>query len=156
MWCCICWQVIELCLQLKCKECSGSVVECLTRDHGFEPHWCHCVGPWKKTHHKSQHSTGSTQEYLSQHNRKIVDRDVKNQIKQNSSKVNRSSHIVHFPTQAFRGGGGGGGGELGAIPWKPRNDIVSFWCYRSNIRTKLKAPVCSHCLTVKGCHWDLI
>ena len=24
-------------------ECSGSVVECLTRDRGFEPHWCHCV-----------------------------------------------------------------------------------------------------------------
>ena len=22
---------------------SGSVVECLTRDQGFEPHWRHCV-----------------------------------------------------------------------------------------------------------------
>ena len=22
---------------------GSSVVECLTRDRGFEPHWCHCV-----------------------------------------------------------------------------------------------------------------
>ena len=25
------------------REGSGSVVECLTRDRGFEPHRCHCV-----------------------------------------------------------------------------------------------------------------
>ena len=29
-------------------ERSGSVVECLTRDRGFEPHWRHCVVSFSK------------------------------------------------------------------------------------------------------------
>ena len=35
------------------RECSGSVVECLTRDRGlrvFEPHWHHCFVSLSKTH----------------------------------------------------------------------------------------------------------
>ena len=62
------------------RECSGSVVECLTRDRGcgFEPHWHHCVLSLSKTH-LCLLSAGSTQEDLSQKN---VDWNIKNQIKQ--------------------------------------------------------------------------
>ena len=70
-------------LNTRCRECSGSVVECLTRNRGavgFEPHWGHCVvvlgvtALWSlsKTH-LSQLSTGSTQEDPSLFNLKIVD-----------------------------------------------------------------------------------
>ena len=47
------------------------------RGGGFKPHLCHCVVSVRKTL-----STGSIQEDPSQHNWKIVDWDVKNQIKQ--------------------------------------------------------------------------
>ena len=61
-----------------------AIVECLTRDRtrgcGFESHWRQCVVSLSKTH-LSLLSTGSTQEDPPQNNCKIVDRDVKNQIK---------------------------------------------------------------------------
>ena len=57
------------------------MVECLTRDRGFKPHWRHRVVSLSKTH-LSLHNTGSTQEDSSLHNGKIVDWDLKNQIKQ--------------------------------------------------------------------------
>ena len=47
----------------------------------FKHHWLHCVVSLSKTHN-SLLSTGSTQEDLSRHNSKIVDFDVKNQMKQ--------------------------------------------------------------------------
>ena len=56
------------------REHSGSMVECLTRQR-------HCVVSLSKTH-LSMLSTGSTQEDPSRHNWKIVDWEVKNQIKQ--------------------------------------------------------------------------
>ena len=49
------------------RDCSGSVVECLTRDRGvcvFEPQRLHCVVSLSKKH-LSLLSTGSTQEDLS-------------------------------------------------------------------------------------------
>ena len=48
----------------------------------FDPRWCHYVVSLCKTH-LSLLSTGSTQEDPSQHNLKIVDWDIKNQIKKN-------------------------------------------------------------------------
>ena len=44
--------VLPLCKELRqyyavlhvgLREGSGSVVECWTRDRGFEPHWRHCI-----------------------------------------------------------------------------------------------------------------
>ena len=60
---------------------SGRVLACIPRGCEFEPHQCHCIVSLSKTH-LSLHSTGSAQEDLSRHNCKIVDGDVKNQIKQ--------------------------------------------------------------------------
>ena len=60
---------------------SGRVLDSRMRRRGFEPHLLHCVVSLSKTH-LSLLSTGSTQEDLSKHNLKIVDWDVKNQIKQ--------------------------------------------------------------------------
>ena len=77
---------------LHSQERSGPVVECSTQDQrgrGFEPHRRHCVVSLSKTH-LSLLSTGSTQKDLSQHNWKIVDWDVKNQIKQNCAPLDRS------------------------------------------------------------------
>ena len=66
-----------------CREHSGSVVvfDSKLRGCGFEPHHCYCVVQDRLI--QSLLITGSTQEDLSQHNWKIVDWDVKNQIKQN-------------------------------------------------------------------------
>ena len=47
-------------------EHSGLVVECLTRDRGFEPHRRRCVVSLSKTYLYLL-STGSTQEDPSQH-----------------------------------------------------------------------------------------
>ena len=66
------------------RKGSGYVVEYLTGDQGFagssltSSHW---IVSLCKTH-QSLLSSGSTQENRSQHNWKIVDRDVKNQIEQ--------------------------------------------------------------------------
>ena len=54
------------------------------RGRRFEPHRRHCVVSLSKTH-LSLLSTGSTQEDPSRHNCKIVDLDVKTQIKQKKS-----------------------------------------------------------------------
>ena len=67
--------------QCKSREHSGSVVECLTRDQGIQPHQLHCVVSLSKKHLFSL-STDSTQEDPSRRNWKIVDWYVKNQIKQ--------------------------------------------------------------------------
>ena len=69
----------------KCEERGGCVVECLARLRGcrFEPHWRHCIVSLSKTSYPL-HSTGSTQEDLSQHDWKNVDWDVKNQNKHHS------------------------------------------------------------------------
>ena len=67
------------------REHSGSVVKCLTCDQGAAGSsltgGTHLVVSLSKTH-LSLLSTGSTQEDPSQHDWKIVDWDVKNQIKQ--------------------------------------------------------------------------
>ena len=60
---------------------SGRVLDSRPKGQGLEPHRRHCVVSLSKTH-LSLLSTGSTQEDPSQHNRKIVDWDVNNQIKQ--------------------------------------------------------------------------
>ena len=64
---------------------SGRVLDLRPRGCEFEPHRRHCVVSLSKTH-VSLLSTGSTQEDLSRHNSKIVDWDVKNQIKQKKTK----------------------------------------------------------------------
>ena len=60
---------------------SGRVLDLRPRGHGFEPHRHHCVVSLSKTH-VFLLSTGSTQEDPSRHNWKIIDWDVKDQIKQ--------------------------------------------------------------------------
>ena len=60
---------------------SDRVLDLRPRGPRLEPHRHHCVVSFSKTH-LSLLCTGSTQEDPSQHNWKIVDRDVKNQIKQ--------------------------------------------------------------------------
>ena len=60
----------------------------------FEPHRLHCIVSLSKTHY-SLLSTGSTQEDPSRHNWKIVDCDVKNQIKQTKLKLfNNMKHVA--------------------------------------------------------------
>ena len=51
------------------------------RGCGFEPHRGHCIMSLSKTQN-SLFRIGSTQEDLSRHNWKIIDWDIKNQIKQ--------------------------------------------------------------------------
>ena len=64
---------------------NGRVLDSSPRGCGFEPHRGHCVVSLSKTH-LSLLSTGSTQEDPSRHNwKKIVDWDVKNQIKQTNN-----------------------------------------------------------------------
>ena len=58
-----------------------------SRGLGFKPHLRHCVVSLSKAH-LSLLSTGSTQEDPSRHNWKIVDWDVKNQIKQTKKSIN--------------------------------------------------------------------
>ena len=60
---------------------SGRVLDWRPRGRRIKPHWCHCIVSFIKTH-LSLLSTGSTQEDLSRHNWKIVDWDIKIQIKQ--------------------------------------------------------------------------
>ena len=60
------------------------MVECLTQDCGFEPHRRHCLVFLSKTIYPLL-STVSTQEDPSEHNGKVVDWDVNNQIKLNKS-----------------------------------------------------------------------
>ena len=60
---------------------SGRVLDSRPRDCGFEPYQRHCAVSLSKTH-LSFLITGSTQEDLSKQNWKIVNWDVKNQIKQ--------------------------------------------------------------------------
>ena len=64
---------------------SGRVLDSRPRGRGFGPHRRHCVVSLSKTH-LSLLSTGSTQEDPSRHNSKIVDWDVKNQIKPTKQK----------------------------------------------------------------------
>ena len=73
--------VYNIMAHLVAQWLSGRVLDSRPRGHGFEPHQRHCVVFLSKTH-LSLLSTGSTMEDLSQHNWKIVDWDVKNQIKQ--------------------------------------------------------------------------
>ena len=94
------------------KMAGGSAVgaqwftECLTRDRRFKSHRRHCVLSLSTTH-ISLLSTGSAQEDPSKHNWKIVDWDVKNQIKQTSNwqemykiwnlcKIAQVSYFVHL------------------------------------------------------------
>ena len=65
---------------------SGRVLDLRPMGRGFEPHRRHCVVPLSKTH-LSLLSTGSTQEDPSRCNWKIVDWDVKNQIKQKTPHI---------------------------------------------------------------------
>ena len=81
--------------QQKCKGAqwlSSRVLDLRPRDCRFEPHRCHCVVSLSKTH-LSLLSIGSTQEDPPPHNWKIVDWDVKNQIKQ---KRHRNLEISTF------------------------------------------------------------
>ena len=67
------------CVILNVMWLSGRILD--TKDCGFEAHRRHCVVSLSKTH-LALLSTGSAQGDLSQHNWKIVDMDVKKQIKQ--------------------------------------------------------------------------
>ena len=60
---------------------SRRVLDSRPRGCMLEPHRCHCVVFLSKIHW-SLLSTGSTQDDLSRHNWKVVDWEVKNQIKQ--------------------------------------------------------------------------
>ena len=86
-----CWARIVSLVEWPChintyQEYSGPVVKCSTRSRGVAgsslTDGMHCVLE-QDTYSSAVFSTGSTQEDPSQHNWKIVDRDVKNQIKQN-------------------------------------------------------------------------
>ena len=59
---------------------SGRVLDSRPRGGGFKPHWRPCIVSLSKTDF-SLLSTGSTREDQSRHNWKIVDWDIKNQIK---------------------------------------------------------------------------
>ena len=76
-------------LQMTQREHSGYVVECLTGGRGVEGRVSryHCVVSLSKIH-VSLLGTGATQEDPSRHNLKIVDGDVKNQIKQKKQQQN--------------------------------------------------------------------
>ena len=74
------------------RECSGRVLDSRPKGRGFEPH---CVVSLSKTH-LSLLSTGSTQEDPSRHNWKIVDWDVKNQIKQNKLSSDRKLRLIRL------------------------------------------------------------
>ena len=71
---------------------SGRVLDSRPRRCGFEPH---CVVSLSKTH-KSLLSSGSAQEDPSQSNWKIVDWDVKNEIKQTNNWKNMISLVQVF------------------------------------------------------------
>ena len=81
---------------------SGRVLDSRPKDLGFEPHWRHCFVSLSKTHCILL-STGSTQEDPSRHIWKIVDWDVKNQIKQTNlfRKINLSRK---FPNLQYMDG----------------------------------------------------
>ena len=90
--------IVSFCLQRNgvskalCKRVSGRVFDLRQRGCGFKPHRRHCVVSLSKTH-LSLLSTGSTQDDPFRHNRKIVDWDVKNPIKQiNCNGVCQSVH----------------------------------------------------------------
>ena len=71
------------CIYPLLREHSGSVVECLPRDLGAADSSLAGITvlcPWAR--HIYPFSTGSTQKDPSRHNWKIVDLDIKNQIKQ--------------------------------------------------------------------------
>ena len=76
-----------------------NMVECLIRNWGavclvFEPHRRHCFVSLSKTHCPLLNTcTGSTQEDPSWYNWKIVDWDIKNQIKQKINLLNNSQHL---------------------------------------------------------------
>ena len=89
--CCSCWLTcfcLFWCSQSTAMEgaqwFSGRVLDSRRRGRGFEPHWLPCGVSLCKTH-LSLPRTGSTQEDPSGQNWKIVDWDVKNQIKQTKS-----------------------------------------------------------------------
>ena len=82
---------------------SGRVLDSKQRGPGLEPHGHYCVVPLSKTH-LSLLSTGSIQEDLSRHNRKIVDWDVKNPIKQTKSTERRLTLPLLTNIKAFISG----------------------------------------------------
>ena len=73
---------ISVDLSMGAQWLSGRVLVWRPRDCGFKPHQSLCVVYCSKTH-SSFLSTGSTQETCPDIAEKIVDWDVKNQIKQN-------------------------------------------------------------------------
>ena len=89
----VCDKCTVLCFVLEWKKykkkygaqwLSGRVLDSRLRGCGLEPHRRHCVVSLSKTH-LFLLSTGSTQEDPSRHNCKIVERDIKNKIKQTKS-----------------------------------------------------------------------
>ena len=75
------------------QRLSCRVLDSRSRGCLFKSHWCHCVVSLSKTHLiYCLLSTGSTHEDRSWHNWKIVDWDVKNQIKQNL----HANHFLDF------------------------------------------------------------
>ena len=71
---------------------SGSVLDLRSRGCRFEPHQRHCVVSLSKTPYLFR--TGSTQEDPFWQNWKIVDWDVKNQIKQNKTPAHKILVII--------------------------------------------------------------
>ena len=74
-------------------QISDRVLDSEPRGCVFEPHRRYCVVPLSKTH-LSLLNTGSTQEDPSRHSWKIVDCDIKNQIKQTSKSYHSTSYLM--------------------------------------------------------------
>ena len=92
-------------------ELSGGVLDSRSRGCRFEPDRQHCVVSLSKTH-KSLLSTGSTLEDPSLNNWKIVDWDVKNQIKQTTC-ILRYSMVFCF--------------QFAVLPCNAANKDKPFW-----------------------------
>ena len=69
------------------------MIECLTQDRGVANSNLTGVTALSKTH-LSLLNTGSTQEDPSRHSWKIVDWDIKNQIKQTSKSYHSTSYLM--------------------------------------------------------------
>ena len=94
---------------------SGRMLDLRLRGCVFELHRHRCVVSLSQTH-LSLLSTDSTQEDLSQHNLKVIDWDVKNQIKQTNTMT---------------------------LLYGPHHKITRIWCIQKNNGVDRPAHPCS-------------
>ena len=76
----------ELTIRTLYRERSGSVVECLTRDRGFEPQWRHCVVSFDKTHLLNNYVNKRCQKYFNIYWQSLVQVWINDQV--SSSLIN--------------------------------------------------------------------